>query len=210
MPDDIGEKLRTCEEQQTHIRYLFRALGGYFVDPVSSLDRMLGEKPSLSFADLARTTRETDLGKTASSVKDAESELGKLRNEAAQLMSNSSILSRIKDLPYSLDILGSGTNTLKGVLGTLPAARAEALSDNLKAYAADTDLFICAAKPKEKETYAVVIYSRAREQEVLGICTQSGMAFVDLPANIVGSVSEESAKIAARLTKSKKEEAKTE
>jgi V/A-type H+-transporting ATPase subunit I len=33
------------------------------------------------------------------------------------------------------------------------------------------------------------------------------MAFVDLPANIIGSVSEESAKITARLAKCKKEEA---
>ncbi|MCL2010834.1 MAG: hypothetical protein FWG71_09885, partial [Synergistaceae bacterium] len=207
-PDGTDENLRACDEQQGHLRYLFRALGGYYVDPVSSLNRMLGEKPPLSFAELARTALETDLEKLASSAKNAESKLNELRTEASQLTVNASILSKIKDLPYSLYILGDGTNTLKGVLGTLPADRAGAMADSLKAYAADTDIFVCEAKRKEKEVWAVVVYSRAREQEVFELCAQNGMTFADLPAHMTGSVAEESAKIAARLTACGEEEAK--
>jgi V/A-type H+-transporting ATPase subunit I len=206
-PEGIDKDLRACEEQQVHIRYLFRALKAHYVDPVSSLSRALGDKPSFSLAELARKARETDLEKLASSVKNAESNLNELRIEVSQSTANASILSKIKDLPYSLDILGAGTRTLKGALGTLPVARTGALTDSLKAYAADTDLFVVAAEPKAKETWAVVIYSRASEHEILEICVQAGMTLVDLPAHIAGTASEESDKIAARLTECREREA---
>jgi V/A-type H+-transporting ATPase subunit I len=211
-PEGIDESLSACEAAQAHIRYLFRALGGHYTDPVSSLDRMLGERPSLSLAELAKTARETDLEHLASSVKKAEAELNELRIEVSQLHANAAILSNIKGLPYTLDILGEGTNTLKGVLGTLPApaGRSGALTDALRPYAADTDVFVAQAggKAKAKEEWAVVVYSRAREQEIFAICSQSGMTFVDLPANFTGSVSDESAKISYRLSECAKEEAR--
>ncbi|MDR1731179.1 MAG: V-type ATP synthase subunit I [Synergistaceae bacterium] len=204
---NIAEKLRQCEEHETHIRYLFHTLGGYYKDPVSSVDRMLGEKPLLSLAELTKTAQKTDLKGLASSVKKAETALNELRIEVSQLEADTGVLSKIGDFPYTLDVIGEGTRTLKGVLGTLPAERVAELKKELTPCSAETELFVSARDSKAKEIQAVLLYARTHEQQALDCCLRSGMSFIDLPSYLSGTVAEESAKIAARLANCKNREA---
>jgi V/A-type H+-transporting ATPase subunit I len=203
---DIEAKLAECEEQRALLRYLFRSLGPYFADPVSSIDRMLGNKPAFSFAELTRLAGLTDLAKTAAVVRDLEAELNELRVEVSQHKADEVILTKLADFPYSLDVVGDGTRTLKGVVGTLAEERLEPLREDLRPLAADTELFT-ARGPKDKEAWNVLMYARAREEEVLDIAVRSGMVFIELPAHIRGTVAEESGKIAARLAECEKKEA---
>jgi V/A-type H+-transporting ATPase subunit I len=197
---DVEERLRECEEQETHIRYLFRSLGGHYVDPVPSLDRMWGKKPLLSLAELAQTAQKTDLKELASSVKKTEAALNELRIEATQLKANAEILSKIQDFPYPLSILGEGTRTLKGVLGTLSAEHLEILKGDLATYAGETELFVAARRPKDKEVWAVLMFARTHEQQILELCAKDGVALVEVPPHISGTAAEETAKITAELS----------
>ncbi|MDR3230502.1 MAG: V-type ATP synthase subunit I [Synergistaceae bacterium] len=204
---DVDSLLTACGEQETHIRYLFRSLGNHYTDPISSIDRMLGEKPRLSLKELAQAAQKTDLKELASSVKMAETTLNELRLEISQLKANAGILSRIADFPCSLDVLGNGTRTLKGVMATLTVDQATALAGDLLPWATGTELFTAARNPKDKEVCIVVMYARAHEQKILELCVLNGATFVELPPHISGTVPEESAKITARLAECEREEA---
>ncbi|MDR1979635.1 MAG: V-type ATP synthase subunit I [Synergistaceae bacterium] len=205
-PAEVDARLTTCEEQETHIRYLFRALGSHYKDPVSSIDRLLGEKPSLSLEELAQIAQETDLKELASSVKTTETKLNELRIETAQLKTNAGILSKIRGFPHPLSVLGEGTRTLKGVLGTLSTAQANTLKEDLAAYSDDTEFFVAPRNSKDKEAWVVILYARAREQEVLELCVRDGMTIVELPPSISGTVARESAKISDRLAEHERQE----
>jgi V/A-type H+-transporting ATPase subunit I len=206
-PAGAADRLAACEEQETRIRYLFRALGGYYKDPVSSIDRLLGERPALSLTELAKTAQETDLQELVSSVKERETRLNELRVEAAQLTTTAGILAKISDFPYSLSVFGEGTRVLKGLLGTLPVKGAEILKNDLAAYAGETELFAADQGPRAKEAWVAILYARTHEQPILEVCARGGMTFVELPAHLSGTVAEESEKTAARLDACAREEA---
>ena len=204
---DIANRLSACEERLTHIRYLFRALGSCYTDPVSSLDRLLGERPVFSITELAETAQKTDLGELASSVKKMEATLNELRLEISQLTANASILRNIKDFPYSLDILGDGSRTVRGISGFLPAEQVEHFRTTLSAsFAAETEAYFAPRLPGKRDAWTVVMYSRTHEREVTELCGRSGMTFVELPGYMRGTVSEEETKIANRLQETQKRE----
>jgi V/A-type H+-transporting ATPase subunit I len=169
---------------------------------------MLGEKPVLSMTELERTAGETDLRKLALSVKAMETALNDLRVEASQHAIDAHILSKIADFPYSLNILGDGTRTVKGVLGTLTEGQLEALTEALKPISRETELFAASrTSGKLKEVWCALMYARAREQQVLDAAVQNGMVFVELPPHIAGTVAEESAKLEARKAECEQKEA---
>ncbi len=204
---DIADRLSACEAQQTHIRYLFRALGSYYTDPVSSIDRLLGERPVLSLTELADTAQKTDLGELASSVKKMETTLNELRLEISQLKANASILRNIEDFPYSLDVLGEGTRTLRGIMGFLVAEQMEPFRAELSAaFPTETEIWASPRFPGKREAWTVVMYARTHEREVTELCGRGGMSFVELPGHIRGTVSEENGKIAARLQRAEERE----
>ncbi|MDR2178888.1 MAG: V-type ATP synthase subunit I [Synergistaceae bacterium] len=205
---ETENRLAACEEQEAYLRYLFRTLGSHYTDPVSSIDRLLGERQVFSLDELAQIAQETDLKELVSSVKTTEAKLNELRIEISQHKVNAGILSKIKGFPYPLSVLGEGTRTLKGVLGTLSAAQSEALKQDLthSAYSKETELFVAPRKTKDKDAWVVVLYLRSREQEILELCVKNGMTLVDLPAHISDTVARESAKISDRLAECEGEE----
>jgi V/A-type H+-transporting ATPase subunit I len=109
---------------------LFRTLGSHYKDPISSIGRLLGEKPVFSLDELAGVAQETDLKELVSSVKAAETKLNELRIEISQHKVNAEILSNIRNFPYPLSVLGEGTHTLKGVLGTLSTTQLDVLKED--------------------------------------------------------------------------------
>jgi V/A-type H+-transporting ATPase subunit I len=200
-------QLAVCEEQESYLRYLFRTLGSHYTDPVSSIGRMLGEKPAFSLDELSELAQETDLKELVSSVKTTESKLNELRIEISQLKVNAGILSNIRGFPYPLSVLrGEGTRTLKGVLGTLSAAQLDTLREDLTAYSMETELFAAPQKLKAKDAWVALLYAREREQEILALCVKDGMTIVDLPVTISESVAKESVKIFDRIAECEQEE----
>ena len=204
---EAENRLAACEEQEAYLRYLFRTLGSYYTDPMSSIDRMLGEKPVFSLDALTQTAKETDLKEWVASVKTTEAKLNELRIEISQLKVNVGILSNIKGFPYPLSVLREGTRTVKGVLGTLTSL--DALKEDLAAYSysKETELFVAPRQLKDRDAWVVLLYAREREQEILELCAKH-MTLVDLPVYISDTVARESVKLSDRLAACEQEESK--
>ena len=98
-PAEIEARLSESEERLSDVRYLMRTLSGRYRDPIPSMDRLLGERPIVSMANLDRLARETDLAEAAAAVRRKEHEINELKLKAAQINANQALVSSLRFFP---------------------------------------------------------------------------------------------------------------
>ena len=206
-PAEIEARLSESEERLSDIRYLLRTLSGRYDDPIPSLDRLLGERPIVSMANLDRLARETDLTEAASAVRQKEHEINELKLEAAQIKSTQALVSSLNFFPFPLSVLTEGTRTVRGVAGTVKTDQLDAFKDALADCAKDAEVFLPPIAPGSREVQAVVLFSRDQSQKVLEACARSGMSLSEVPASLKGTAADESAALAAELAELERREA---
>lgn len=193
-PADIEARLTESEERLSDVRYLMRTLTPHFKDPVSSVDRMLGERPVVTMADLARLARETDLGGACVKVRDVEHKLGEARLELSQARADSALLDGLAFFPHPLSALTEGTRTLTGAAGTIKVEQISAFKaalGDLSKFRKDAEVFIASHDEKAQDVHVAVLFSRDRGAEVLETCQKNGMVMMDIPASLKGTAAEE-------------------
>ena len=206
-PSDIEARLAESEERLADVRYLMRTLTPHFNDPVPSLDRMLGEKPVMSMAELSQLAHDTDLSGEAQKVRSLEHEIGEVRLELSQARANQALLANYSFFPYELAVITEGTRTLAAAAGIVKSEQLEAFKRAVNNFEHDTELFISYdAKAKAPEAYAVILYSRDKAQQILDACVKSGMSMAEVPAEFKGLVGEEKAKNSELINKLEKKE----
>ncbi len=82
-----------------------RSLTPHFVDPVPSLDRMLGERPEVSIEELAKLSEQTDLKIICEKTRAIEQKLAQNRLDISQAKTNLAILNNLEFFQYPLSIL---------------------------------------------------------------------------------------------------------
>ena len=141
-PSDIEARLAESEERLADVRYLMRTLTPHFNDPVPSLDRMLGEKPVMSMAELSQLAHDTDLSGEAQKVRSLEHEIGEVRLELSQARANQALLANYSFFPYELAVITEGTRTLAAAAGIVKSEQLEAFKRAVNNFEHDTELFI--------------------------------------------------------------------
>lgn len=201
-PSELEARRTEGEERLADVRYLMRALTPHYQDPISSLDRMLGERPVVSMSELSQLASETDLSSVCAKVRDIERETGEVRMELSQARTNRSLLARLSFLPYSLSALTEGTRTLKGVAGTVKAEQLSAFKaavGDLSRFSKDADLTLAPQDEKAQDVPVVLLFSRSREAEVMEACAKSGFSPMEVPSELTGTVPEEFEKLEAAI-----------
>ncbi|MDO4786105.1 MAG: V-type ATP synthase subunit I [Fretibacterium sp.] len=198
-PTEIEACLAESEERLSDIRYLLRTLSGRYRDPIPSIDRLLGERPVVSMANLSRLARETDLAGVSATVRQKEHEINELRAEASQLRTNQSLLDSLGFFPHSLSLLTEGTRTVRGIAGTVKAEQFEAFRRALAEFAQDTELILPKDIPAARDVPVVVLLSRDRSDKIIETCTRNGMSISDIPPLFKGTVTEESVALVSKL-----------
>ena len=208
-PADIDALLSKVEDKLSDVRYLTRTLTPHYVDPVPSLDRMLGERPDVTMTELAELASQTDLKAVCERTRKIEHETGEVRLKLSEARMNVALLTSLDFFPYPLSVITEGTRTLTGLAGTIKAENVGGLKTALEAYADDTELVVAPYDPKDKaaEVYAAVIYSRSLESEIREICTKQGLSFVEVPAGLVDTTDGEKEKFTASITELEAREA---
>ena len=197
------EALRSeSEERLADVRYLMRALGPHFKDPISSVDRMLGERPIVSMAELERLARGTDLAKVSADVRKIEHGLADIRMELSQARAGMALLEALASFPFPLSVITEGTRTLAGAMGTIKADRESAFKaalGDLSKFRQDTEVVVVPGDEKAQDLYVAVLYSRERGAEVLDACVKNGMSMVELPSSLTGTPKEEAERSASAI-----------
>lgn len=209
-PADIEALIAKNDEKLSDIRYLTRTLTPHYVDPVPALDRMLGERPDVTMAELEELASQTDLKPVCDSTRTTERETGDVRLKLSEARMNVSLLSALSFFPYPLSVITEGTRTVTGLIGTLKASNVSgfkaALGDFSK-FKDDSELIIAPYDEKAQDVYAALIYSRAVESEIREVCAKNGLSIVEVPAYFAGTADEEKAKYEVAITDLEEKEA---
>ena len=100
-PADIEALISKTDEKLSEVRYLLRTLSSHYVDPVPALDRMLGERPDVTMAELEELAAQTDLKAVCDSVRTVEHETGDVRLKLSEARMNVSLLSALSRYPHT-------------------------------------------------------------------------------------------------------------
>ena len=211
-PADVDALISRNDEKLADVRYLSRTLTPHYVDPVPALDRMLGERPEVTMAELKELAESTNLKAVCDKTRALERESGEVKTKLSEARMNSSILSSLEFLPYPLSVVTEGTKTLSGLIGTIKPSNVNglraALGDFSK-YKDDSELVIAPFNEKENagDVYAALIYSRKIEEEIREVCAKNGLSLVEIPSSLTGTVDEERERLAGAISELEAKEA---
>ncbi|MCR4818083.1 MAG: V-type ATP synthase subunit I [Fretibacterium sp.] len=206
-PASVEARLSESTERLADVRYLMRTLTPHFNDPISSLDRMLGERPVVSMSDLTDLARKTDLSSLCTRVRGLEHDIGAVRLELSQARANQTLLENFRFLPYPLSAVTEGTRTLTGVAGVVRAEQLKEFRAAQDSFAEDTELVTEPLGEKVQDVHLVLFLTRQRASEVLEACVKKGLSVVEIPPEFTGTVEEEMARLAASVAALEEKEA---
>lgn len=196
-PSEVQTLRVESEAQLANVRYLSRTLTPHFKDPVSSMDRMLGEKTPVVMSDLKTLADKTDLNAVCARVRDVERSITETKTELGTARTGLALLKALNFFPWPLAAISEGTKTLAALAGVVKAedlGKFQAALAGCKC-AKDTDVLLAPHDDKTPEIYVVVFFTRANAQAVTELCVKNGMALVDVPAAFKDTVSKEQEKI---------------
>ncbi|MBN1333707.1 MAG: V-type ATP synthase subunit I [Synergistales bacterium] len=200
-------RLQELDALLSEARFLLRFLEPYFTDPVSSIARAFGEKPSLSLKDLGDISRGTDIREISEEMHTLERRLVEIRAEVSQIEGLLVMLQKLKGLPYSLELISSGTASIKGIIGTVPVDQLDYLKLAVENQLGENgELFVADFGEKDKETWTALFYLKTLEPTVFEICSKNGMTRVEIPSSLKGHAVDEINKLQQRTEELSKEE----
>ncbi|HCD71118.1 V-type ATP synthase subunit I [Thermovirga lienii] len=203
---DWAKCIKSADEALADIRSALRFLEPYYPEVSGKLERLLGEKPTVTVEELENLSNSIDLASLSSSVKKIERRMLDIRTLLSKLDSNEEILIKLRQFPYSLAIISSGTVRISSIVGTLPVAYLERFQGLVaELLASDGELFVAPFTPKETDVTVVLMYDKKKADEVAEICEKVPFTKLDFPPELEGTPEEELSKIERNRTELAKE-----
>lgn len=169
------------DDKTSETRYLLRVLEPYYKDPVSSMARSFGEKPELCLKEMKGLSESFDVFSQAESVRDLERKLVEIRSDTTKTDGYLALLSKLRDLPYPLSLISSGTEQVFGALGCIPVENLVSWKNEIKkAFKGEMELYSTSYGPKDKETYVVMVGLRSIEAEATQLSNELGFSRIEL------------------------------
>jgi V/A-type H+-transporting ATPase subunit I len=166
-------------------RYLLRFLEPHYDDPVSGLARAMGDKDELSLKEAAELDKKTDVPAAANEVRKLERRLMEIRSEVAQIDTSVSLLEPLEEFPYPLELLSSGTERVRGVLGTLPISQVENWSREAEALLGKrSEVYIAPVGEREKYRFVALFFEAPLSGDVAEFNGAFTFNRVEIPASL--------------------------
>jgi V/A-type H+-transporting ATPase subunit I len=179
-PGAMLDRLAESEFLLGELRYISRFLEPHYRDPVSSLAKALGEKPTHSLKELKNLAEKTDIRAIAHRVRGLEKQVSDLRMELSQIRNDLQVLSFLQYFPYTLDIF-RGTRTIKAIFGSLPSESVDLLTAALEEKAGSGyETHVVGGTPKDGDARLVIIFGREHESAVLEQCSRFNFTDIDV------------------------------
>ncbi len=210
-PRDVqaaNDRLQEIDGRISEIRFLLRFLEPHYVDPVSSLDRSLGEKPIFSMTELSKIAEKTNIEGFSAKMHAYEARLLAVRSEISQIDGKLLLLDKFQDFPYTMDLLSRGTERVCGLSGTLPTNNLQSWKNGIEAeLGKDAEIFVSRLAEKDAEAWVTLLYIRERETDAFDVSSKYSLSRVEIPNDLNLSSSEEVSLFENRKVALKAEEA---
>ncbi len=145
---------------------------------------------------------ETDFQDLVAQLRGLERQFVEIRTEMSQLAGLEAILGNFKDLSQPLLFFTTGTEKVKGVIGTMPVDQISRLELAFSSQVArDGELFVKVTDPaKDKDAKVALLYLRELDEKVSVLCAEVSFNRIELPRELSGTALEEIARIGERKT----------
>jgi V/A-type H+-transporting ATPase subunit I len=175
-------KVTKCDAKLADLRFLLRFLEPYYMDPVSSIARALGERPGNSLSELSELANQCNIAEESEVVRSFERKLSSIRIEMSQLDNTKAILTNLSGFPYAINIFGAvSCGRLRAAAGSLPLAQSEMWKETLlKEVDNDCEVYLAPPIIKKRDIWGVVMYASERESEVIEICSKNNFTMSEL------------------------------
>jgi|LSQX01.1.fsa_nt_gb V/A-type H+-transporting ATPase subunit I len=182
-------------------RFLLRFLEPHFVDSVSGMARAMGEKEEFSLQQTMELDSRTDIHSLAEDIRVLERRLMEIRSEVSQLDSTESLLLSLKGFPYPLELLSSGTEYIRGMLGSMPAEQVEQWKRGAESLLGTMgEVYIAPAAEKEKDRTIALFFDAGVSQKAVELNARHSFNRIEIPSSLQSGVSEELSLIREKRT----------
>ena len=194
--DEDGQKspaiLADLDDKISEARYLLRILEPHYVDEISSIARSFGERPEFPLRHLASASDSFEVKERAEEVRALERKLVEIRSDISQTDGYLTFLDELKDMPYPMSLMSSGTEIVSGIMGTIPVEKIDQWNRSiLDALGEDIETYYVPFGPKDKETWVVMVGLRALESRAMEIAGGFGFSKIDVSKDLSLSPQEE-------------------
>lgn len=179
------EHVFQLEKDLSDVRFLLRFLEPLFIEEGGKLERMLGPKTAISFSGLSSLHKEIDISRVTAEARSLERDLAEMRSTLAQISNQSTLLESIRDFALPLWMVSRGTDSVTGVMGSVPPSQAGTLREHFeKCVKGLGEIFVAPFEEKKLETYVVMIFPRSYESQVMDTASQYGFSRIECPQGL--------------------------
>lgn len=180
-------------------RFLLRFLEPHFVDPISGMARSMGEKEVFSLHQTRDLDSRTDIPALAEDIRKLERRLMEIRSESSQIDSTEILLLSLKNFPYPLELLSTGTEHVRGILGTIPAEQVEPWRRGAESLLGTMgEVYVAPGAEKEKERTVALFFDEAVSQKASELNARHSFNRIEIPPGLQSGVSDELALLGKR------------
>lgn len=174
-------------------RFLLRFLEPYFKEEKSAVVRLLEGKDEVTLSAGRKLADSVDLPALAERMRDLERGLAEIRAGIAQAGILENLFSSLESFPYPLELITSGTEQVRGVLGSVPASNLDPWKNSMETLLGPLGEIFVGEKGEKKnpEVRVAVFYEKSLAASVAEKNAEFSFTKVDLPATLRGTVAEE-------------------
>ena len=196
----VSEHLRRYESLLSDARFAIRFLENSRREKTGVLAKVLSGRPHRNMSELASISEETDFASLVSKLRGLERQFVEIRTEMSQLAGLETTLQNFKDLPQPLLFFTTGTEKVRGILGTVPAEETSRVELGFSSQVGkDGELFVNLVEPgKDKDAKVAFVYLRELEDRVSNLCAEVSFNRIELPRDLSGTPAEEIARVAEK------------
>lgn len=182
-------------------RFLLRFLEPHFQDKVSPVARALGEKEEISLEEGEALEKSLDIAVISDGARSLERRLVEIRSELAQIATTEALLSHLPDFSYPFELITSGTERVRGIIGTMPASKMPSWRRDMEAVLSGMgEIYASTPGEKEQEGWVAVFFDESVSDRVMECMTAHSFSKVDVPSALKGTTEEEAKILSERKT----------
>ncbi len=180
-------------------RYALRVLESYYEDSGDLLSRMLELPEKSSVEKLYEIYRAFPLASVVETLRQKERVLAENRSEYSRSELFQSLLESLFSFPYELSLLTSGTEYVRGILGTLPGEQVPKAEADLRNISPFAEVYSYDYGDSKNEKLLVALFPREKGDVVTEALIKLGFVRMDLPQEYVSFAESEKERLSKKL-----------
>ena len=188
-------------------RFILRFLEPHYSDPTSNIARLFGEKDEITLGEARELDAQSNIASVAEEIRGLERRLIEIRSEISQIDGTEALLLSLKDFPFPMELLSSGTEHLRGILGSLPAGEVESWKEEaLSLLGTLGEYYVVPGDEKDKDRIVAIFFEKTLASEVGELNAKHSLNRIDVLPSLKSSVKDEGDLLKQRKTLLEQEE----